>query len=174
MPVIYQAPINVPLPTYDWNAADQMCEFWLFKCQLDTWFWLRKIKAEECLDYLLCILGKEGYAAMDHWVPPDEANKRDPEKFLNYLKSTLDDEISPQVNVYELEDIKKRSDESIDELIDRICQLTHCVQIGNGSDVAIEFEVQCRLIWAIPDANIKLWKELKSQSWEKGVTSTGD
>ena len=36
--VMYQAPINVPLPTYDWNAADHMYEFRLFKCQLDTWF----------------------------------------------------------------------------------------------------------------------------------------
>ena len=94
-PVIYQAPINVPLPTYDWNVPEQMDEFRLSKCQLDTWFWLCKIKAEECLDYLLCILGKEGYAAMDHWVPTDEAHKQDPEKFLNYLESTLDDEISP-------------------------------------------------------------------------------
>ena len=34
-----------------------------------------KIKAEEYLDYLLCILGKEGYATMDCWVPPDEAHK---------------------------------------------------------------------------------------------------
>ena len=74
-PVIYQAPINVPLPTYDWNKADQMHEFRLFKFQLDTWFWLHKIKAEECLDYLLCILGKEGYVAMDCWVPTDEAQK---------------------------------------------------------------------------------------------------
>ena len=72
------------------------CEFRLFKCQLNTWFWLCKIKAEECLDYLLCILGKEGYAAMDCWVPTDEAHKQDPEKFLNYLESTLDDEISPE------------------------------------------------------------------------------
>ena len=74
-PVLYQAPVNVPLPTYDWNVADQMCEFHLFKCQLDTWLWLCKIKAEEYLDYLLCILGKEGYVAMDCWVPPAEAHK---------------------------------------------------------------------------------------------------
>ena len=87
-PVLCEAPINVPLPTYDWNAADQMHEFRLFKCQLDTWFQLPKIKAEECLDYLLCILGKEGNAAMDHWVPPDEAHKWNPEKFLDYLEST--------------------------------------------------------------------------------------
>ena len=73
--VIYQAPINLSLPTYDWNAPDQMHEFRLFKCQLDTWFWLHKIKAVECLDYLLCILGKEGYAAMGCWVPTDEAHK---------------------------------------------------------------------------------------------------
>ena len=52
-PVLCQAPVNVPLPTYNWNVADQMQEFWLFKCQLETWFRLCKIKAEECLDYLL-------------------------------------------------------------------------------------------------------------------------
>ena len=169
-PINCQAPISVPLPTYDWNVADQMHKFRLFKCQLDTWFWLHKVKPEECLDYLLCILGKEGYAAMDHWFPTDEANKHDPEKFLNYLKSTLDDEISPWVCLCELKDIKKRSDESIDELIDRICQLAHCVQIGDGSNAAIEFEVQCRLIGAIPDANIGLQKELLKVSCKKKVS----
>ena len=75
------------------------CVFRLSKCQLDTWFWLCKIKAEEHLDYLLFILGKEGYAAMDHWVPTDETHKQDLERFLNYLESTLDDEISPQVHI---------------------------------------------------------------------------
>ena len=74
-PVLSQAPVNVPLHTYDWNAADQMGEFHLFKCQLETWFWLCEIKAEECLDYLLCILGKEGYVAMGCWVLPDEGHK---------------------------------------------------------------------------------------------------
>ena len=76
---------------------------------------------------------------------------------------------SPQVQVYELEDVKKRSDESV-KLIDRICQLTCCVQIGNGSDAAIEFEVQCRLIQAIPDAGIKLQKELLKVNHEKTVS----
>ena len=170
--VIYQSPINMPLPTYDWNVPHQMCKFRLFKCQLDTWIRLWKIKAEECLDYLLCILGKEGYADMDHWVPTDEAHKQDPEKFLNYLESTLDDEISP---IYDLEDIKKRSDESVDELIDRIYQLACHVQIGDGSDAAIEFEVQHRLIRAIPNADIELQKELlKVKCQRKSVTSTGD
>ena len=92
---------------------------------------------------------------MDHWVPTDEGHKQDLQKFLNYLESTFDDEISPRVQVYELEDIKKRSDESIDELIDRICQLTCHVQIGDGSNATIEFEVQCMLIPAIPDADIQ-------------------
>ena len=65
----YQVPVHVPLPTYNWAASDQMQEFCLFKCQLETWTWICKIKAEEKPDYLLCILGKEGYAAMDRWVP---------------------------------------------------------------------------------------------------------
>ena len=169
-PVIYQAPINVPLPSYDWNAADQMHEFRLFKCQLDTRIWLYKIKTEGHPDYLLCILGgKEGYAAIDCWVPTDEAHKQDPKKFLGYLESTADNEISPQVSVYQLEDIKKRSDKSIYELIDRIPQLTCHAQTGDGSNAAIKFEVQCRLIWAISDADIKLWKELLKLSCDRKV-----
>ena len=56
----------------------------------------------------------------------DPANKNDAQKFHNYPESTLDDEISPHVRVYELEDVKKRTDETIDALIDCICQLA-CV-----------------------------------------------
>ena len=82
-----------------------------------------KIKAEEKLDYLLCILGKEDYATMGRWVPADETHKNNPVKFSDYIESTLDDEISPWVHVYELEDITKMSEESIDELVDWICQL---------------------------------------------------
>ena len=129
-------------------------------CQIETWTRIHKIKAEEKLDYLLCILGKEGYAAMDRWVPADEVHRNDPAKFMDYIESMLDDEISPQVHVYELEDITKRSKESIDELVDCIHQLACRAQIGNGSDAAIEFEVQHRLIWAIPDADIELCKQL--------------
>ena len=41
------------------------------------------------------------------------------------------------------------------------------MQIGDGSDATIEFEVQCRLIQAIPDANIELQKELLKVNCEK-------
>ena len=94
-PMAYQAPVPVPLPIYNWAASNQVQEFCLFKCQLETWTRICKIKAEEKLDYLLCILGKEAYATMDRWVPADEAHKSDPVKFLDYIESTLDDEISP-------------------------------------------------------------------------------
>ena len=147
------------------------CEsFGLFKCQLETWTRIHKIKAEETLDYLLCILGKQGYAAMDRWVLADDAHKNNPAKFLDYIQSTLDDKISPQVHVYELEDITKRSDESIDELVNQTCQLAQRAQIGDGSDAAIEFEVQCRLIRAIPDAEIELCKQLLKVSCDKRVS----
>ena len=95
----HQVPVHVPLPTYNWAAGDQMWEFCLFKCQLETWTQICNIKAEEKLDYLLCILGKEGSATMDRWVPADEVYKNDPKKFLDYIESTLDDKISPEVHV---------------------------------------------------------------------------
>ena len=161
---------SLPLPIYNWPASDQMREFHLFKCQLETWTRIHKIKAEEKLDYLLCILGKEGYATMDRWVPADEAHRNDPVKFIDYIESTLDDKISPRVHVYELEDITKRSDKSFDELVDWIHQLAHKAQFSNGSDAAIEFEVQCRLIWAVPDADIELCKQLLKVSCDKRVS----
>ena len=39
-----------------------------------------------------------------------------------------------------------------------------------ASDAAIEFKVQCRLIWAIPDADIELCKQLLKVSCDKRVS----
>ena len=122
------------------------------------------------VDYLFSILGKEGYAAMDHWMPTDPADKNYAGKFLDYLESILDDEISPCMRVYELEDVKKRTDETIDALIDHIHQLACCALKGDGSDAAVEFEVQHRLIHTIPDGDIELQKELLKVSQDKGVS----
>ena len=72
--------------------------------------------------------------------------------------------------VYKLEDITKRSDESIDELVDQICQLACRAPISNGSDGAIELEVQCRLIQAIPDTDIELCKQLLKVSCDEKVS----
>ena len=93
-------------------------------------------------------------------MPTDPADKNDAGKFLNYLESTLDDDISPHVRVYELKDVKKRTDETVDALTDCICQLAHCALIGYGSDAGVDFDIQCRLIHAIPDGDIELQKEL--------------
>ena len=122
------------------------------------------------VDYLLSILGKEGYATMDCWMPTDPADKNYAGKFLNYLESSLDDDLYPCVRVYELKDVKTRTDETIDALIDCICQLAHHALIGDGSDAAVEFEVQPRLICAIPDGDIELWKELLKVIQDKGVS----
>ena len=45
-----------------------------------------------------------------------------------------------------------------------------CALIGDGSDATVEFEVQHRLIHAIPDGNIVLWKELLKVVHNKGVS----
>ena len=146
-----------------------MREFRLFKCQFTSWEKICQITTDE-VDYLLSILRNEGYAAMDHWMPTDPADKDDARKFLDYLESTLDYEISPCVKVYELECINKRADESIDALVDWIWQLVYYVIIGDGSDVAVDFKVQHRLICAIPDGDIELCKEILKVGHDKGVS----
>ena len=78
--------------------------------------------------------------------------------------------MSSHVRVFELEDVKKRTNETVDALIDHICQLACCALISDGSDEAVEFEVHCRLICAIPDGDFELWKEHLKISLDKGVS----
>ena len=73
--------------------------------------------------------------------------------------------------MYELEDIKKKSGESANELVDRIRQMARLAEIGNGSNEAIEFEVQHRLIRAIPDEDIDLRKEMLKVDRAKGTAA---
>ena len=63
-----------------------------------------------------------------------------------------------------------RTDETIEAPMDCICQLAHHALIGDGSDAAVEFQVQHRLIGAIPDGDIELWKELLKVRHYKGVS----
>ena len=70
-PVVVQTPVNVHLQTYDWNVSDQKCELRLYL----GYDW--KMKDSEHLDYILVILRKDGYAAVDHLVPVD-ADRQDP------------------------------------------------------------------------------------------------
>ena len=44
------------------------------------------------------------------------------------------------------------------------------IYANNGSNAAVEFEIQCRLIWAIPDGDMELWKEPLKVSQDKGVS----
>ena len=66
----------------------------MFKHQFTSRKKIHQIISDE-VDCLLSILGKEGYAVMDCWMPTGPAGKNDAGKFLNYLESTLDDEIFP-------------------------------------------------------------------------------
>ena len=87
---------------------------------------------------------------------------------MTSIKSTIDDKILPCVCVYELEQVKKKDGESADDLVNRIRQLAHCALIGDGSNAAIEFEVQRRLISAVLESNIELRKQLLKVDWTKG------
>ncbi len=164
---------QLPIPHYDWEAKDQLRELRLFRKQLESYFKLKKTKVEDRLDLVKLLLGKEGFAAHDRWQAPEE-EKEDVDEFLTFLSTKFDNEISQRVRVYDLEDIRKTPDETVEELVDRIRQLAQLANIGDGSDAAIEFEVQRRLIRAIPDSDIELRKEMLKLDKTKGVNDLLD
>ena len=125
---------------------------------------------ERKLRTMLQILQKEGYASFERWTPNDATLKESYVEFLKYLKGTVDSEITQRIRVYDLESIRMRQNETVDELVDRIRELARLAQIGDNSDEAIEFEVERRLIKAIPDTDIMLRKELLRQGRDKRVS----
>ena len=117
------------------------------------------------VDYLLSIPGKKRCAAMVAGCPLILQTKM-------MLGSSLTTWKVPWMMRYlpVLEDVKKRTAETTDGLFDCICQLVCCALLGDGSDVAVEFEAQHRLICAILDSDTELWKEILKVSWDKGVS----
>ena len=149
-------------------------EFCLFKCQLETWTWLCKIKADEKLDYLLCILGKEGYDTMDWWVLANEALKNDPEKFLDYREHARwwDLSASPCLwarryhkEVWQIHRWASRSDMPTC-LLGTDQQWQWCCSRVQGSMQANLGNPRC-WHWAVQATS-------EGQSWQKGIASARD
>ena len=82
--------------------------FTFWSTNSSSWKKICQITSDE-VDYLLSILGKKSYAAMDHWMPTDPSDKNDAGKFLDYLETYPGWwRYLPMLGVYELEDIKKK------------------------------------------------------------------
>ena len=86
--------------------------------------------------------------------------KQDWHAFLLHFTSTLDTEVGPRVQGYDLEAIQKKKDKTAKELVAYIYQMVARAHIGDGSTAAIEFEVQCRFLRAITDDEIELRQRL--------------
>ena len=110
-----------------------------------SWFTLQNIVKEEktnpdgttspdsiCLEYVLNFLGNTGHKKYEQWKPTGtaaeiEKAKASTDKFMDYLFSTMDHEVSQCCRIYQLEDIRIWAGESPDELIEHLRALAdHC------------------------------------------------
>ena len=133
--------LNIYQLQYDFDAPDQHKEFRVFKQQLTSWFIFRQIREFQALSAILSCLGRKGYNIHDEWCA-DAATKKDWHAFLLHFEYTFDTEVGPRVCMYDLEAMRKKTDETAKELVACICQMAARAHIGNGSTAAIEFEVQ--------------------------------
>ena len=127
-------------PTFDWNSSEQYSDFQLFTKSVKSWLTLQNILKEEKmvplklttrLEYVLNLLGNTGRKKYERWQPsgPDEVRKAkaSAEKFMDYLLSTMDHEVSQHCRIYQLEDVRIWAGESPDELVECLHALAdHC------------------------------------------------
>ncbi len=148
---------KIPLPTFNWDAEDKCEAIQIFRLALSKWLKMKRVEDEEAqLDMALMILGSEGFKVFEHWTPDDVADKKDYNKFLDYMLRGVDNNVTHRLLTYELEDTRKKPDESVDDLMDRMRQMAHQCHVFDGSDTAIEYEPQRCLIRAIPNKDITL------------------
>jgi len=152
--------LHVPNPAFDWSAPDQHEELRLFRTQLSNWFEIKDIPNAKRKACVLSLLGKEGVRLFERWSPTTADDRDDYGKFLDYIESTLTDSVSRRVLRYQLEDVRKRSDEPIDVLYERIKLMAQRAKVGGGTAEAIEYTLQQRLVRAIPDSDVELRKKL--------------
>ena len=94
---------------------------------MKSWFALQNIVKEEKdgsteidstrLEYLLNFLGNTGHNKYERWQPPGtddkvKKTKASADKFMDYLLSLLDHEVSQCCRIYQLEDVRIRARKS--------------------------------------------------------------
>ena len=157
-------------PTFDWNSTEEYNDFQLFVKSVKSWFTLQNIVKEEKsnpegtaspdstrLEYVLSFLSNTGHKKYEQWKPTGtaagiEKAKASADKFMDYLLSTMDHEVSQCCRIYRLEDVKIQAGESPDECVECLHALAdHC---NFPTDEKKEQNVQCHLVQALSDKDL--------------------
>lgn len=152
-------------PTFDWNSTEKYEDFQIFMESTDSWFKLQGTPAEDDedenddtrLEYVLSFLGATGRKKHKSWNPTGTAaqikkKKASAKKFMEYLHSTMDHEVSQRCRIYQLEEVRIQAGESPDELVDRLRALARRCKFP--SDEEMERNVQYRFVRALNDKDL--------------------
>ena len=109
------------------------------------------------LEYILNSLGNTGHKKYERWQPPrndDEVKKTkaSADKFMDYLLSTMDHEVSQCCRIYQLEDVRIRAGESPDELMECLHALADCCIFPTNDEK--EHNVQYHFICTLSDKDL--------------------
>ena len=131
-------------PTFDWNSTEQFDDFQLFIMSVKSWFTLQNIVKDQKtnpdgttspdstrLEYVLNFLGNTGCKKYKQWKPTGiaaeiEKTKSNADKFMDYLLSTMNHEVSQCCRIYQLEDVRIQAGKSPDELMECLHALADC------------------------------------------------
>ena len=154
-------------PTFDWNSTEQYSDFQLFTKSVKSLFTLQNIVKEEKdgsdeidstrLEYILNFLGNTGRKKYERWQPSgteDEVKKKkaSADKFMDYLLSMMDHEVSQRCRIYQLEDVRIWAGESPDELVEHLHALADCCNFLTDDEK--ERNVQYRFVRALSDKDL--------------------
>ena len=152
-------------PTFDWNSTEKYEDFQIFIESTNSWFKLQNTPAEKPdgtddtrLEYVLSFLGATGRKKHKSWNPDGatpEAKKKtknSAEKFMAYLLSTMDHEVSQRCRIYQWEEVRIQAGETPDELADRIRALA--ARCKFPSEDEMERNVQYRFVRALNDKDL--------------------
>ena len=149
-------------PKFDWNSQDQYEDFRLFKKGMERWYKLQGIPDTDDddtrLEYLLNFLGPIGQRKHEQWIPTGATEaarsqkKKSASEFMKHLHESMDHPVSQRCRIYQLEEIRIKTGETPDELVERIRGLAD--RCDFPTDAEKERHIQFWLVRALSDTDL--------------------
>ena len=164
---------SVPLPTLNWDAADQMDAFEEWKDFMSSYFVINNVSDDKQYHYIILSAGHKGHELWKTWML-SEADRKKPDVVFNKFKDHMIGTVNKWVKRLELSNVSQKEGESVDDFVCRIKAKANLCKYddNNMRDEQITFQLIKGILWPEERKNlIKKGNDLKLDEAIKSVQS---
>ena len=140
--------ISVPLPTLNWDAADQKDAFDEWYDFMHSYFAINGVSDDKQYHYILLSAGHKGHELWKTWLLSDE-EKKNPKVVFDRFKEHMIGTVNKWVMRLELSTLSQKEGESVDDFVCRVKAKANMCKFHDHSirDEQITFQLIKGILW---------------------------